>query len=33
VHGAMGEDVNRRGTSRRWIIKEVEGSLRRLTVA
>jgi aryl-alcohol dehydrogenase-like predicted oxidoreductase len=28
--GAMGEDPNRRGVSRRWIIKEVEDSLRRL---
>ena len=26
----MGEDVNRRGVSRRWIIAEVEDSLRRL---
>jgi aryl-alcohol dehydrogenase-like predicted oxidoreductase len=30
VHGAMGEDPNRRGNSRRWIIREVEDSLRRL---
>jgi aryl-alcohol dehydrogenase-like predicted oxidoreductase len=30
VHGAMGEDPNQRGTSRRWIITEVENSLRRL---
>ncbi len=30
VHGAMGEDPNRRGVSRRWIIHEVEESLRRL---
>ena len=30
VWGAMGEDANRRGTSRRWIIHEVEESLRRL---
>src|ERR1700736_5463711 len=30
VWGAMGEDPNRRGTSRRWIIREVEDSLRRL---
>ncbi|HUF31937.1 MAG TPA: aldo/keto reductase [Acidimicrobiales bacterium] len=29
-HGAMGEDPNRRGNSRRWIIAEVEHSLRRL---
>jgi aryl-alcohol dehydrogenase-like predicted oxidoreductase len=28
--GAMGEDPNRRGVSRRWIITEVENSLRRL---
>jgi aryl-alcohol dehydrogenase-like predicted oxidoreductase len=31
VFGPMGEDVNRRGASRRWIIREVEGSLRRLS--
>jgi aryl-alcohol dehydrogenase-like predicted oxidoreductase len=31
VWGAMGDDVNRRGTSRRWIIREVEDSLRRLS--
>jgi aryl-alcohol dehydrogenase-like predicted oxidoreductase len=30
VHGPMGEDPNRRGVSRRWIIHEVEESLRRL---
>jgi len=30
VWGAMGEDANRRGASRRWIIHEVEESLRRL---
>src|SRR6202165_552526 len=30
VWGAMGEDPNRRGVSRRWIIREVEDSLRRL---
>src|SRR5579862_7576216 len=30
VHGAMGEDPNRQGNSRRWIIAEVERSLRRL---
>ncbi|MGZ4665845.1 MAG: aldo/keto reductase [Frankiaceae bacterium] len=30
VWGAMGDDPNRRGTSRRWIIREVEDSLRRL---
>jgi aryl-alcohol dehydrogenase-like predicted oxidoreductase len=28
--GPMGEDVNRRGVSRRWIMAEVENSLRRL---
>ncbi|HZO08821.1 MAG TPA: aldo/keto reductase [Myxococcota bacterium] len=28
--GAMGEDPNRRGSSRRWIAQAVEGSLRRL---
>jgi len=30
VHGAMGQDPNQQGTSRRWIIREVEDSLRRL---
>jgi aryl-alcohol dehydrogenase-like predicted oxidoreductase len=30
VHGAMGEDPNQQGSSRRWIIREVEDSLRRL---
>jgi aryl-alcohol dehydrogenase-like predicted oxidoreductase len=30
VHGAMGDDPNRRGSSRRWIIAECENSLRRL---
>ena len=29
-HGVMGEDLNERGNSRRWIIREVENSLRRL---
>src|SRR3984957_5181515 len=29
-HGAMGEDPNQRGNSRRWIIRAVEDSLRRL---
>ena len=29
-HGAMGEDPNSRGSSRRWIFQEVEHSLRRL---
>jgi len=30
VHGTMGEDPNAFGNSRRWIIREVENSLRRL---
>src|SRR4051812_14384435 len=30
VHGRMGDDPNQFGNSRRWIIKEVEASLRRL---
>jgi aryl-alcohol dehydrogenase (NADP+) len=30
VHGAMGEDPNQQGNSRRWIIQAVEASLRRL---
>jgi len=30
VHGEMGEDPNHFGNSRRWIIQEVENSLRRL---
>ena len=30
VHGVMGDDPNQRGNSRRWIIQEVEASLRRL---
>jgi aryl-alcohol dehydrogenase-like predicted oxidoreductase len=30
VHGAMGDDPNRRGNSRRWIVREIEDSLRRL---
>src|ERR1700720_3328498 len=30
VHGTMGEDPNQYGNSRRWIVKEVESSLRRL---
>jgi len=30
VHGEMGEGPNQRGNSRRWIIREVENSLRRL---
>src|SRR5947208_12718336 len=29
-HAPMGEDPNRRGNSRRWIVQEVEQSLRRL---
>lgn len=29
-HGAMGEDPNAQGNSRRWIVREVEASLRRL---
>jgi aryl-alcohol dehydrogenase-like predicted oxidoreductase len=29
-HGAMGDDPNRQGASRRWIIRAVEDSLRRL---
>ena len=29
-HGAMGEDPNQQGNSRRWIMREVENSLRRL---
>src|ERR687885_431218 len=30
VHGPMGDAPNRRGNSRRWILREVEDSLRRL---
>jgi aryl-alcohol dehydrogenase-like predicted oxidoreductase len=30
VHGTMGDDANEFGNSRRWIIREVENSLRRL---
>jgi aryl-alcohol dehydrogenase-like predicted oxidoreductase len=30
VHGSMGDDPNQQGNSRRWIIREVENSLRRL---
>jgi aryl-alcohol dehydrogenase-like predicted oxidoreductase len=30
VHASMGDDPNQRGNSRRWILKEVENSLRRL---
>src|SRR3954447_11497257 len=29
-HGAMGDDPNRQGSSRRWIMRAVENSLRRL---
>jgi aryl-alcohol dehydrogenase-like predicted oxidoreductase len=29
-HGAMGDDPNEQGNSRRWIVREVESSLRRL---
>ena len=29
-HGAMGDDPNERGNSRRWILQEVDASLRRL---
>ena len=29
-HGAMGDDPNQRGNSRRWILQEVDASLRRL---
>ena len=30
VHGSMGDDPNEFGNSRRWIVREVEASLRRL---
>jgi aryl-alcohol dehydrogenase-like predicted oxidoreductase len=30
VHGTMGDDANEFGNSRRWIVREVENSLRRL---
>ena len=30
AHGPMGRDVNERGNSRRWLIRECENSLRRL---
>ena len=30
AHGAMGRDRNMRGNSRRWLVREVESSLRRL---
>jgi len=29
-HGSMGDDPNMQGSSRRWIVREVEDSLRRL---
>jgi aryl-alcohol dehydrogenase (NADP+) len=31
-HGGMGDDVNRRGNSRRWIMRAIDDSLRRLDV-
>ncbi|MDP9326283.1 MAG: aldo/keto reductase, partial [Candidatus Dormibacteraeota bacterium] len=30
VHGKMGSDISQRGNSRRWIMQEVDNSLRRL---
>jgi aryl-alcohol dehydrogenase-like predicted oxidoreductase len=30
AHGAMGKDPNEQGNSRRWLVREVESSLRRL---
>ena len=30
LHGSMGRDPNQRGNSRRWIVRELEASLRRL---
>ena len=30
AHGAMGDDANERGNSRRWLVRECENSLRRL---
>ncbi len=30
AHGSMGDDPNMRGNSRRWLVREVENSLRRL---
>jgi aryl-alcohol dehydrogenase-like predicted oxidoreductase len=30
VHGSMGDDPNQSGNSRRWIVREVEASLKRL---
>src|SRR3546814_14708061 len=32
-HNAMGDDLNQRGNSRRWIVRAVEDSLRRLGTA
>src|ERR1700753_2996315 len=29
-HGSIGQDINMRGNSRRWLVREVENSLRRL---
>src|SRR3954447_3667256 len=29
-HGTMGDDPNQQGNSRRWIVREVEASLKRL---
>ena len=31
VHGTMSDDPNERGNSRRWIVRECEASLRRLS--
>ena len=31
-HGSMGDDVNRRGNSRRWVMRAIDESLRRLDV-
>src|SRR6202043_3196957 len=30
AHGSMGRDINMKGNSRRWLVREVENSLRRL---
>src|ERR1700761_689168 len=30
AHGPMGDDINMKGNSRRWLVREVENSLRRL---
>src|SRR6195952_317550 len=32
-HGTMGDDPNEQGNSRRWIVREVEASLKRLPTA